>query len=81
MKHERLFALAFDGIDDLRIAARAERRHDNRLRLAASEHRGAMGPRQHADLHIDRPHGLVIAAIDAGLARQDTFTHDAFLEA
>ena len=51
MQHERLAALAFERIDDLRIARRAERRDDQRLRLAAREQRGAVGTRQHADLH------------------------------
>ena len=57
VQHERLFALAFDRVDDLRIAARAQRRDDNRLGLATREQRRTVRTRQNADLHVDRPNG------------------------
>src|SRR5690606_21878160 len=81
VQHERLAALAFERIDDLRIAAGAERRDDQCLRLAAREERGAVRPRQHADGHGDRPHGPYVTAVDTRLAAQHSAAHDLLLEA
>ena len=47
---KRLAVLALERVDDLRVAAGAERRDHQRLRLAAREQRRAVGTRQHADL-------------------------------
>src|SRR5689334_16923525 len=80
VKHERLAAFAFERVDDLRIARGTERRHHERLGLATREERRAMRPRQHAHLHGDRTHGLMIAAVDARLAIQHTLAHDVALE-
>ena len=80
MQHEGLAALALEAIDDLRIAGGAERRHDERLRLTAGEERGAVGARQHAHLHGDRPDRPGVAAVDARLAVQDPLAHDVALE-
>ena len=80
MQHERLFALAGQGVDDLRIAARAERRRDERLRLAAREQRRAVGAGQHAGLHGDLAHRVHVAAVDARLAREDAAAHEVVLE-
>ncbi len=38
MQHERIFALAFDRIDHLRVAACSQRRNDDRLRLTTREY-------------------------------------------
>ena len=80
MQHERLATLAFERIDDLRIAGGAERGGDQRLGLAAREQRRTVGTRQHADLDRDRAHGLEVAAVDARLAVEDALAHDAALE-
>ena len=80
VKHERIAALAVERVDDLRVAAGAERRHDERLRFAAREQRRAMRSRQHADLDADRPHGARVAAVDARLARDDTAANDLALD-
>src|SRR6185503_9815507 len=77
---ERLFALALDGVDDLRVTAGAERGDHDRLGLAAGEQRRAVGTRQHADLDGDVAHGLGVAAVDAGLALDDAATDDLLLE-
>ena len=72
MQHERLFALALQRVDDLRVAAGAERRRDQRLGLAAGEQRRAVGARQHAGAHDDVAHGAGVAAVDARLRRRAT---------
>ena len=38
MQHERIFTFALDRIDDLCITTGTKRCHNNRLRLATSEH-------------------------------------------
>jgi hypothetical protein len=50
VEQEVILVLAFDRVDDLRVARGAERGHHQRLRLAAGEQRRAVGARQHADL-------------------------------
>ncbi len=71
MQHERVAPLAFERIDDLRVAAGAERGYDERLRLAAREHGRAVRSRQHAHLNVDRAHGVRVATVDARLARDE----------
>ncbi len=80
MEHERLAAFAFERVDDLRVAAGAERGDHQRLSLAAREQRRAMGTRQHAHLHGDRAHGGRIAAVDARLTIEDALADDVALE-
>ena len=80
VEHERLFALAAERIDDLRVAAGAERRHDQRLRLAAREQRRAVRARQHAGADRDRTHRLHVAAVDARLAGEHAPPNDAVFE-
>ena len=65
MEQEALLVGALERIDILLVFARAERGHDERLRLAAREQRRAMRARQNADLGDDRAHGLDVAAVDA----------------
>ncbi len=80
MHHEVLAVLALERVDDLLVLAGAQGRHDQRLGLAAGEQRGAMGARQHADLGHDRPHGLVVATVDALAGIEDGVAHDIGLE-
>src|SRR5690606_19624146 len=77
---ERIAPLAFERVDDLRVAARAERRDDERLRLAAREHGRAVRARQDADLDADRAHRARIAAVDARLPRENAAADDLLLE-
>ena len=58
MQHEWLAAFAGERIDDLRVAAGAERRRDECLGLAAREDRRTVGARKRADLDPDRPDRL-----------------------
>src|SRR5690606_14876510 len=76
MQHERFFALALDGVDDLRIAFGAQGRHHQRLRFATGEKCGTMGTRQHTSADRDGTHRAGIAAIDARFAREDAAAHD-----
>ena len=80
MKHERIAPLAVERIDDLRVAAGAERGHDDRLGFAAREHSRAVRSRQHADLNADRPYRARVAAVDARLARDDAAANDLALD-
>ena len=75
MQHERLFALAGQAVDDLRIAPGAQRRDDQGLRLAAGEQRRTVGPRQHAGADVDGAHGLGVAAVDARMAVENLAAH------
>src|SRR5690606_6580758 len=80
VQHERLAALALERVHDLRVAARAERRHDERLRLAAGEERRAVRPRQDTDLDRYRPNCAGVAPVDSRLAPQDPPADDLLLE-
>src|SRR3989344_1076771 len=75
MQHEGVFALAFQRVDDLRVAPGAERGHDQRLGLATREQRRAVRARQHAGANGDGTHGARVAPVDARLARQDFVAH------
>ena len=50
MEHERLEALPFQGVDPLLVVRSAESRHDETLRLAASENGRTVRPRKDPDL-------------------------------
>ena len=80
MEHERLFALARQGVDDLRVAAGAERRRDQRLRFATREECRTVRTGQHARLDGDLAHGVHVTAVDARLARDDAATDDVVFE-
>src|SRR3546814_5898640 len=49
VQQEAFPVLAFQRVDDLLVMARAEGGDDQRLRLAAGEHRRAVGPAENAD--------------------------------
>ena len=80
VQHEILAVVALERVDHLLVLAGAERRHHQRLGLAAGEQRAAVDPRQHADLGHDRPHGLGVAAVDALAGVEDRAAHDRLLE-
>jgi hypothetical protein len=48
VEHEAVAIFAAERVDDLLVAAGAQRRDDQRLRLAAGEQRRTVGARQHA---------------------------------
>jgi hypothetical protein len=80
VEHERLAAFAFERVDDLRVAASAERGDHERLRLATREQRRTVGTWQHADFDCDRANRDGVTAIDARLAIQDALANDVALE-
>ena len=80
MQHERLFVRSLQGVDELLVVAGAQRRHHQRLGLAAGEHGRTVGARQEADLGHDRTHGLEVAAVDARALVEDVVADDRLLE-
>ena len=82
VQHEGLGRLVrhIDRVDPLLVAHRPERDRHERLGLAAREQRRAMGPRQHAHLAGDRPHGVQIASVDALPVRQHLLAHRPVLD-
>jgi hypothetical protein len=59
VQHERIATLAFEGIDDLRVAGRAERHRADRLGLTAGEQRRTVSLGQYIDFAGDGTHGAV----------------------
>ncbi len=80
MQQEALFLRAFEAVDVLLVFARAERRDDQRLRLAAREERRAVRARQDVNFGKDRTNRLQVAAVDAQLRLQDVAAHDVHFE-
>src|SRR5690606_19607785 len=77
VQHGTVFALAFECVDGLRIACGTQCGNTDRLRFTAGKQRRAVYLRQQANLHTDRAHGAVVAAVDARLVVQDALAHDA----
>ena len=75
VEQEPLLVGALERVDVLLVLAGAERRHHQRLRLAAGEQGRAVGAGQHADLGEDRPHRRQVAAVDAALVVEDVPAH------
>ena len=80
VEQEAVAVLAHQRVDDLLVAARAQRGNDQRLRLAAREQGRAVSPRQDAGADRDRAHRAGIAAVDARLAVEDLAAHDLRLQ-
>ena len=76
VEQEALLVGSLERVDELLVLAGAERRHHQRLRLAAGEQRRAVGARQHADLGEDGPDRGQIAPVDAALVVEDVPAHD-----
>ena len=80
VEHEALPRLALEALDLLRIVGGAERAGDERLRLAAGEHRRAVGAREHAGLDPDRPDLVELAAVEPDAVRQHLVAQDLLLQ-
>ncbi len=80
MQHEAFAELAFQRVDQLRVALGAQRGDHDRLRFAAGEQRRAVGARQHAGADADRAHLAGGTTVDARLGIQDAPAHDALLD-
>ena len=80
VQHEMLAVLALERIDDLLVLAGAQRRHDQRLGLAAGEQRRTVGAGQDADFGIDVTDFVELAAIRTALRLQHFVAEDALLQ-
>src|SRR6185295_531939 len=80
MEHELLDVLALVLLDDLGVAAGAERRRDQRLGLAAGEEGGAVGAGQETDLDRDRADLVEPPAVEAGVLLEHHVAQEVFLE-
>ena len=76
VEHEALVRLAVHRLDLLRVVLGAERRADERLRLAAREHRRAVGAGEDADLDGDRADLVEAPAVEPLAALEDLVAHD-----
>ena len=65
MNDLRRFLRLVDRLETLHVVGGAERRGDERLRLAAREQRRAVSARQHARVDRDRADFVRLAAVDA----------------
>ncbi len=75
MEQEALLVGAIERVDVLLVLAGAQRRDDERLRLAAGEQGGAVGAGQNSDLRQDGTNGRQVAAVDAALMVEDVPAH------
>ena len=80
MQHERLFALAFDRIDHLRVTTCAQRRYDDGLCLATCEYCRTVCPGQRADFNVDRTNCAHVTTIDTRLAFDHALSNNALLK-
>ncbi len=80
MEHEALPGLPFEALDLLCVFGGSQRAGDERLGLAAREHRGAVRPGQHARLDPDRPYLVERPAVETHAAFEDLVAQDLFLQ-
>src|SRR5690606_27707227 len=71
VEEEGLPVLLDEPVDALLVLAGAERRRDDRLRLAAREERRAVRAREEAHLDADRADRLEVAAVHAAPIVED----------
>ncbi len=81
VEHEALPHLAVDHFDLLLVVGGAERRGDERLRLAAGEDDRAVHARQDARLDPDRPDLVELAAVEADAALEHLVAQNLLLQA
>src|SRR4029077_17625333 len=79
VEHEPLPAFAGERVDLLLVRRRAERRGDERLRLAALEERRPVNAREQTDLDRDRADLVHVAAVDALVLRKNVLANDVVL--
>ena len=76
VEHEAVFKLAGQRVDALGVAFGAQGGDHQCLCFATCEQGRAMGAWKYTVADFDRTHGARVAAVDAGLARQDLAAHD-----
>ena len=75
VEQEALLVGAVERVDVLLVLAGAERRNDERLRLAAREQGRAVRAREDSDLRQNRPDGRQVAAVDAAPVVENVPAH------
>ena len=80
MQHERVFSFARHTVNDLRVAARPEGRHDQSLCLTAGKHGGPMRARYCANLDIQTTHGARVTPVNPGMSVQHTTANNPLLQ-
>ena len=81
VQEEALLARTLQGVDELLVLAGAQRGDHDGLRLAAREHRRAVGARQYVDFRGNGPHRGEVAAVDTAPRADDVAAHDLLLQA
>src|SRR6185312_12206206 len=79
VQHEALPAFAGERVDLLLVRRGAERRRDERLRLATLEERRAVHARQKPHLDRDRADLVHVAPVDALVLRKNVLANDVVL--
>ena len=80
VQHEGVFALAFEGVQQLRVASGTEGGNDQCLGFATGEQRRTVGLVQNADFDVQATHGTGVTAIDTRLAVDDVLAHGAVFD-
>ena len=80
MQHERVFFLAFQGVQQLCVTGGAQCCNDQSLGFATGEQRRTVGLWQNADFDVQRTYGLGVAAVDTWLAVYDVFANGAVFD-
>ena len=80
MQHERVFFLAFQGIQQLCVTGGTQGRDDQCLGFATGEQRRTVSLRQNADFDVQRTYSAGVAAVDTWLAVYDVFANGAVFD-
>src|SRR5690606_23082591 len=71
VQHERVFFLAFQGVQQLCVTGSAQSRDYQGLGFTTGEQRRTVSLGQHADFDVQRAHGASVATVDTWLAVND----------
>jgi len=80
VQHERVFFLAFQGVQQLCVTGSTQGRNDQGLGFATGEQRGTVSLRQNADFNVQRTYGAGVATVDTWLAVNDVFANGAVFD-
>ena len=80
MQHERVFFLAFQGVQQLRVPGSTQSCNNQRLSFTTGEQGRTVGLWQNADFDVQRANSLGVTAIDTRLAVNDVFANGAVFD-
>ena len=80
MQHERVFFLAFQGVQQLCVTGSTQSRDYQGLGFTTGEQRRTVSLRQNADFDVQRTHGAGVATVDTWLAVNDVFANGAVFD-